>query len=300
MATSPLAVAELPLKTLAEFLESTPPNARIQISDLVERKANSWSIKEPDIQLHCTSDKCSGTRSFCCQSDTLWVHDGWNFKFITYVCRNCEGSERTYALAVFLPKEKDGSGTAIKLGESPPFGPHVPSRVITLIGPDRDLFLLGRRAESLGLGIGAFAYYRRVVENQKGRILSEIGRVAKRLNASPEILKLFEKAEAETQFTKAIDIVKAAIPESLRINGQNPLTLLHSPLSEGLHELTDEHCLELATSIRVVLTELADRISHALQDKKELDDAVTRLLNRESREVNTEPAKPAGRGESSA
>ena len=300
MATSPSTIEELPVKTLAEFLESTPPNARIWITDLFEKRAASWTIKELDIQLHCTSDKCSGIRSFRNSSDTRYVEDDWNFKFVTYVCRNCESVQKTYALAVFLPKQKDFSGTAIKLGETPPFGPHVPSRVVTLIGPDRELFLLGRRAESLGFGIGAFSYYRRVVENQKGRILSEIGRVAKRLNASPEILKLFEKAEAETQFTKAIDIVKAAIPESLRINGQNPLTLLHSPLSEGLHELTDEQCLELATSIRVVLTELADRISHALQDKKELDDAVTRLLNRESKEVNTEPAKPAGRGESSA
>jgi hypothetical protein len=170
-------------------------------------------------------------------------------------------------------------------------GAHIPSRVISLIGPDREEFLLGRRAESLGFGIGAFAYYRRVVENQKGRILSEIGRVAKRLEAPPEKLKLFEAAEKETQFTKALDILKSAIPKSLLIGGQNPLTLLYAPLSEGIHELTDEQCLELATSIRVVLTELADRISRALQDQKELDDAVSRLLNREAKEPNMQPVK---------
>jgi len=48
--------------------------------------------------------------------------------------------------------------------------------VITLIGPDREIFLRGRRAENQGLGIGAFAYYRRVVENQKGRIITQIGK----------------------------------------------------------------------------------------------------------------------------
>ena len=69
-------------------------------------------------------------------------------------------------------------------------------------------------------------------------------------------------------------------PESLLINGQNPLKLLHAPRSEGLHDLSDERCLELATSIRVVLTELTDHISRALHDKKELDEAVNRLLNR--------------------
>lgn len=53
------------------------------------------------------------------------------------------------------------------------------------------------------------------------------------------------------------------IPQTLLINGHNQLTLLHSALSEGLHDQTDEKCLELATSIRVVLTDLADRLGCA-------------------------------------
>jgi hypothetical protein len=39
---------------------------------------------------------------------------------------------------------------------------------------------MGRRAENQGMGIGAFAYYRRVVENQKNRIIAEIKRVAEK------------------------------------------------------------------------------------------------------------------------
>jgi hypothetical protein len=77
-------------------------------------------------------------------------------------------------------------------------------------------------------------------------------------------------------------MIKNAIPEAILIDGHNPLTLLHSALSEGLHAQTDEECLELATSIRVVLTELADRISVALREEAELKTAVTRLLNRKS------------------
>ena len=292
MATTPSTVTELPVKTLPEFLESTPPNSDAQISGLFAISGTSWVLEDPDIQLHCANERCSGIRTFHRNSGTAYLNDSWNFKFVTYTCRNCETTQKTFALAVYLPKDKGKIGRAMKLGEVPAFGPHVPSRVITLIGPDREMFLLGRRAENLGLGIGAFAYYRRVVENQKGRILSEIARVAKRLNASAEKLDLFEKALAETQFTKAIDIVKSAIPESLLIAGQNPLTLLYSPLSEGLHELSDEQCLELATSIRVVLTELADRISRALQDKKELDDAVARLLSKENKEASA-AAKPS-------
>jgi hypothetical protein len=53
---------------------------------------------------------------------------------------------------------------------------------------------------------------------------------------------------------------------------------LHSALSEGLHAQTDEECLELATSIRVVLTEFVERVAMALKDEAELDKAVSRLI----------------------
>lgn len=170
------------------------------------------------------------------------------------------------------------NGSAIKLGEFPSFGPPIPLRVITLIGPDREMFIRGRRAEDQGLGIGAFAYYRRVVENQKSRLIAEIAKVAKRLGASPEDLSRFERAAKETQFSKAIDDIKGAIPQVLLIKTHNPLTLLHGALSEGLHAATDEECLDLATSIRVVLTELVERISLALKDEAELRHAVTNLM----------------------
>jgi hypothetical protein len=71
--------------------------------------------------------------------------------------------------------------------------------LINLIGPDREIFRQGRRAENRGLGIGAFAYYRRVVENQKNRIIAEIAKVSKLLGGTPEINALFAAANNETR-----------------------------------------------------------------------------------------------------
>ncbi len=162
--------------------------------------------------------------------------------------------------------------------------------MISLIGPDREIFLKGRRAENRGLGIGAFSYYRRLVENQKGRIIAQIAKVAQKLGAKPDVLEEFKAAEEETQFSKAIEQIRHGIPDVLLIDGQhNPLTLLHTALSEGLHDHTDEECLEIAQSIRVVLTELADRISQALRQEDELSKAVSRLLNRKAKPTGAEP-----------
>jgi len=280
-AENPTGAVAKPKKTVKEFLESTPPGVVEDISDLSQLSGTHRVVAEPDVLLHCESDVCGGMRLFKCASDRIYFPEkGWKYGYATYVCRNCQKTSKVYAIGVL--RGTGDAGYAYKFGENPPFGPHTPARVMTLIGEDRDLYLQGRRSENQGLGIGAFAYYRRVVENQKGRIIREIGRVAKRLGAKDSVLNAFEAAATETQFSTAIERIKDAIPQALLINGRNPLSLLHTALSEGLHEKEDAVCLDLAHSIRLVLTDLAERMSQVLKDQSELDQAVTKLLNRKS------------------
>ena len=125
-------------------------------------------------------------------------------------------------------------------------------------------------------------YYRRVIENQKDRILAEIIEVAHAVGTDAEAVKKLEAARRETQFSKALINVKNAIPQSLLIDGHNPLLLLHRALSEGLHDRSDAECLGLARSIRVVLAELSERLTQALKDEAELNQAVANLLNRQN------------------
>jgi hypothetical protein len=269
---------------LAEFLESTPPDTQREVVDAFGGGAftasgTRYQLKEPDIRLHCGSEECQGLGLFQNNGADVYAYDSkWSNVFVYYVCRNCSASSKVFALGVRCIGS--GDGEAIKFGEFPAFGPPTPARVISLIGPDRELFLRGRRAENLGFGIGSFAYYRRVVENQKGRIIHEIAKASAKLGASTEMLGELRRAERETQFSKAIEEIKAGIPAALLIGEHNPLTLLHTALSEGLHDHTDEACLEIAQEIRLILTELAERISHALKEEAELKQAVSRLLNR--------------------
>jgi hypothetical protein len=196
--------------------------------------------------------------------------------YITYICSNCKSSVKTYAMQVAV--ENGDNGQCYKFCEYPVYGPPTPARLLRLFGSDRDIFLKGRRCENHGLGIGAFTYYRRVVENHKNRILDEIIRVSNRIGAPQDVLNVLEAAKKEIQFSKAIEQIKEAIPESLLINGHNPLALLHRPLSVGVHELTDQQCLEFAHDIRVVLVALAERLGQALKDEAELNTAIARLM----------------------
>lgn len=181
----------------------------------------------------------------------------------------------------------------MKFGEYPPFGEPTPSRVISLVGPDRLFFLNGRSEENRGLGIGAFAYYRRVVENQKDRIIERMAKAATKLGAAPDVLNDLSKARTERQFSDAVEAIKHGIPQALLINGHNPLTLLHRALSEGIHAQSDEECLESATAIRVLLVGLAERIETALKEEKELGAAVTRLLQKRPTQKPDNVGEPA-------
>jgi hypothetical protein len=285
-ASLPLEAPEKVFRPFAEFLETAPPDSAEEVRERSHKLPNFTGLylQLPDLQLHCDSEKCGGVRVFYSSSGRISLKaDEVNEVFLRYVCRNCRylATVKTFALLV---KGSGQTGLVAKLGEDPPFGPPTPSRVFRLIGEEyRELFLQGRRSENKGLGIGAYAYYRRIVEHQKGRIIDEIRKVAEKLGAPAEIVKSFIDARAETQFATAIETVKTAIPQSLLIDGHNPLTLLHTALSEGLHELTDAECLSLARSIRVVLIELAERISTALKEEAELKSAVGHLLNRKTK-----------------
>ncbi len=266
------------------FLEDFPPESSAEVVDKLHRyHDNSFAVVASPIQLHCDSPDCDGVHWFDHSEGTIYADpDKWKPGALVYTCRHCKQSWKVFALYAKL-KEDFKAVALYKIGEYPPFGPHTPSRVITLIGPDQDLFLKGRRAENRSLGIGAFAYYRRVVENQKDRIMQEIEKVARRLNAKPEMIATLEAARKETQFKKSMEMVKDAIPESLLISGHNPLTLLHTALSKGLHAQDDATCLALAQDIRIVLTDLAEKTSAALKEHAELTQALSRILKENSR-----------------
>lgn len=270
-----------PETTFADFLERVPPSQIRILTDAIDKAYSSgaYGLKLPDVVLHCSSTTCNGNRVFRCSSQEVVSTDpDTKKKFLIYTCSNCRSSNKTFAIAIWpAVLEKRPIMKAYKFGEEPVFGPITPTRLLKLLGDQREVFLKGRRCENQGLGIGAFGYYRRVVENQKNRILDEIIKVSQKLGASAEALADLELAK-EHQFLKSVESIKHGIPQTLLINGHNPLTLLHAALSVGLHDQTDERCLELAHDVRIVLGELSDRLSNALKDEVELNSAVGRLL----------------------
>jgi hypothetical protein len=216
--TQPVAQAAISVK---EFFETVPPGRDVLVKELVKEQYGSsgvryYSVILPLLELHCGTDSCSGVRFFESSDEIYPKHSEYKMEFVTFVCRNCNRSRKLYSVSILLQADKS-SGSMFKFGEVPAFGPPTPAKLISLIGPEKEYFLKGRRAENQGLGIAAFAYYRRVVETQKNRILDEIIRVASKIGASAEMLKDLSNAKNEDQFGKAVAAVKHGIPPALMV-----------------------------------------------------------------------------------
>ena len=260
------------------FLETTPPNTPVTISGLVV----SWKIVNPYIELHCEHD--DGVRRFDPDSSNVFLDAQPpitpSYTFIAYLCRDCQSSTKTFAVLIQNDEstfEDFGTVEVMKLGEYPPFSAPISSRIQKLLSDsDLELYRKGVRAEAQGLGIGAATYFRRIVDEQWQRLVQEIRRAAERLGV--EDLGVYDDAMGKTQFSDAVKLLKDAIPEKLLIlKGENPLTLLYKPLSQQLHVMTDEECLQQAADIRLVLTVLLENIAEVMKDQDELTAAAKRL-----------------------
>lgn len=265
------------------FLESTPPNVSMKIDGLFEQHhpgllGNSWSVPLPEIELFCEVD--NGRRFFATKADYIFAkRQEW--KYVSYLCKNCGRQWKTFYLLVSQPRIAVPSNAEVmKLAEYPSFSAPVSSQIQKFLGKsDLELYRKGMRAEEQGLGIGAATYFRRVVDHQWKHLVAEIREAAVKLGYTD--LHVFDKAMKETQFSRAVDTLNDAIPPRLLIlDRQNPLTLLSRPLSVQLHELTDEECLQEAADVRVVLAAFLENIVDVLKDEDELKGAATRLAAR--------------------
>lgn len=264
-----------------EFLSKYSPGKTAIISNLGVRKSlSTWPLLiKPRLKLFCEGPFCKGTRYFDTnETQSIMLTEKWSRVFLLYVCSNCRARSKIFALMVRWNVTVD-NGEGVKVGEWPPFGPSVTPRVLSFVGRDRELFLMGRRAEVQGLGIGSFAYYRRVIISQKDHLIDEIIKVMRRHQAYESDIEKLMLAKSESQFEKIADLSIETLPPVLNISGENPLILLDRALSKGTYVQTDQEYLKLAGVIRLVLTELAERISAALADKSEISSAVRYLMD---------------------
>lgn len=171
--------------------------------------------------------------------------------FLDYRCGDCKGEIKTFALA-FSVVEVERGGEMMKLpqaieidctkiGEDPKPIAQLSPRAKNLIKRHWDLYRKGAESEAIGAGIGAFAYYRRVVEDSRDSIVDEICKAAERLGKPKNEIEEIRQLKESKRFDDSAKAIDHLIPNELRIDGRNPLTVLFGPLSSALHSEGAKH-----------------------------------------------------------
>jgi hypothetical protein len=169
----------------------------------------------------------------------------------------------------------------MKVGQFPAWEVVGEPNIEKLLGVHSTYYKKGLTCESQGYGIGAFGYYRRIVEETIDEMLNEIADLI-----SGDDLDKYNDALAKAKATivtaEKIELVKDLLPPILRPEGMNPLSVLHSALSEGLHAESDDECLEFAQHCREVLVFLVNQVAASKETAKSFTTSMRRLLDKKA------------------
>ncbi len=195
---------------------------------------------------------------------------------VSFVCNTCQ-----QALQYFFLYWESGK-YIMKLGQYPPWELALDPKLQARLGPFAAYYREGLACEAQGYGIAAFAYYRRVIEGVIDQLLQDVSDLI-----PPEDQEAYRDALRTVHRTKVtekkIAVVRDLLPPILRPDNVNPLTILHTALSAGLHGETDEACLEQAMGIRAALLFLVQQLNLAHASAQEFTDHMRRMLERQNK-----------------
>jgi hypothetical protein len=260
-----------------EFLEEYPLYRKFKVAELPQT-----TNKLAKVRLNMDCPTCQSDQTFAMTNEFWENHDYSNYPVkglvfrTVYLCTHCQIFERVFYIAT-----DEESKWLMKVGQYPAWEIHGNPLINKLLGKHADNYKKGLVCESQSYGIGAYGYYRRIIEETIDEMLDEISQLLVGDEHS-----IFSEALVKTKKTvvtqEKIDLVKDLLPAILRPNGMNPLSVLHSSLSEGLHAASDEACLEQAVVIREVLIFLVNQVAASKAAAKSFTDGMRKLLEKKS------------------
>ena len=110
----------------------------------------------------------------------------------------------------------------MKVGQFPPWSIDVDPSLDKTFGQHVSYFKKGLISESQGYGIGAFAYYRRIVELIIDQLLTDIMAFLSDETEHEDYRNALAKVKDDTRAEKRIEAVKDLVPAVLRPVGLTP------------------------------------------------------------------------------
>ncbi len=270
---------------MKNFLETYPLYKWIEFQATEDHeKYKDVKVHPPAVNLDCSI--CESKQTYRVYEDgslaNFGGHHDNNIYRLEYVCAGCKSANIEFLLFVHRSNGHDAESKKYlykmkiqKIGQFPAWSINPDPGISKLLGEHVDTYKKGLVCESQGYGIGAFAYYRRIVEDNVESLLNQIKEL---VEDETDVVKGIEEVKAEHNTEQRIRIASTVLPESLQVAGNNPLSVIYSALSEGLHVQDDETCLNLAHNIREALTYLVHQINLQTQGKRQFTESLKQIV----------------------
>lgn len=185
-----------------------------------------------------------------------------NTETLNFKCLSCRQQRKTFLVNISLNVDKV---TFVKVGEFPRKNMAVDPELKKFLKNDKDNYIKAEVCLSNGYGVGAFAYFRRIIESNIYQLLDNI---ATDSESDQSIIDAIAELKSTSPMSDRIAIAKKALPGYLSPNGLNPLGQIYKQLSEGVHALPDDECLKRAKIIKSCLVFLVGELA---QRKRNID-----------------------------
>jgi len=232
------------------------------------------------LMLECMDARCGATMTWDLAAEVSLSAPPKVYHFFTafYRCRHCRSSWIRYELAA--ERISDTSMRVTVHGIYPRQFPGTSSGVIgALAEEDAVLYLHAVECRSGGMGLGALAYLRRVVENSINLMLDLLAEVL-RESEDPkrqEYVAQVEWLKSQKAFDKKAIAAAAVLPKSFFAGGHNPFSRLHEWSSAGVHNESDEECVELFDEIHGLFEALFERLENEKETRRLYADRLGKL-----------------------
>lgn len=177
----------------------------------------------------------------------------------SFTCVSCRSKKKDYFVRQSI---KDDIVTFEKVGETPRPKLERDKQLENFFANDSDNYQKAIVCLANGYGIAAFAYMRRIIEQNIETLLNLLSEDTSSSD-DKEIAQALSELKKESPMSDKIKVANKALPDYLKPDGLNPLGKLYQILSEGVHSMSDSECLERATNlkacIKYLVSELASR-----------------------------------------
>ena len=133
------------------------------------------------------------------------------------------------------------------------------------------------------LGVAGFTYLRRILEKNIKKLFNMLKEdMSNNINDEKyeKLIKAISEIDNKSPMSEIIKITDNIIPDYLFINNSNPLKPLYAILSEGIHSLSEEECLNISEEVLLSLEYLISELYNRKDKQKIYKESLYKIQNK--------------------